>query len=402
MKRTYLDHAAATPVDAEVVEAMKPYWTEIFGNPSSIHAEGVLAKRALADARSSIAQALSVHADEIIFTGSATESAHLAVTGSVRAWMRTHPNVRPHVVVSAIEHDAVLAALRTLSPQIDFSYLPVDAEGIVIVDALAQTLTERTVLVSVMYANNEIGTVQPIKEIAAVIRRWKKDVRHVTRDTKTLGDAYYPLFHSDACQATNYVRLSVPELGVDLLTINAAKIYGPKGVAALVVRRGVQIESIITGGGQEGGKRGGTEHVPLIVGFARALQITESIRVDEVARLLPLRDYLIEGLSQQESVTINGSRTARLPNNVNFSVENVDHEFLVLALDAKGFAVSTKSACNEADAEHSHVLEALCVARGSGGSSGIRISLGRTTTKADIDAFLAALHDILAHMIVSL
>ncbi len=400
-KRVYLDYAAATPVDPAVIDAMLPFFAQDFGNPSSIHREGVHAKRALDNARASIAGALAAHPSEIIFTASATESAHLAIVGTISAWMRTHPNLRPHVIVSSIEHDAVLSAVRTLPFPVTVSYLPTNEHGIVDAGALGTQLREETVIVSVMYANNEIGTIQPIKEIASQIRRWKKEVRKSARDTKKQGDAYYPLLHTDACQATNYLPLSTPELGVDLLTLNAAKIYGPKGVGALFVGRGVPLLSVIAGGGQESERRGGTENIPLIVGFAHALQLTQAKRESEVSRLLPIRDKLIALLQQISGTRINGSLQDRLPNNVNFSVQNVDHEFLTIALDARGFAVSTKSACNERDAEHSHVLEALCAAGGGGSTSGIRVSLGRTTTLSDVEQFVCALEDILAHQIVS-
>ena len=389
MNRIYLDHASATPVAPEVVTAMTPFWAENFGNPSSIHTEGVLAKRALAEARKSIATILDVQADEIIFTGSATESCNLALIGTVRAWKKTHSEATPHCIVSEIEHDAVLATAKFLEGEgARISYLPVDSGGIVQTDKLAELITKDTVIISVMLANNEIGTSQPVAEIAKIIRAWKKDNRGVSRDIPTTGDQIYPLLHSDACQATNYLPLRVPVLGVDLLTINGAKIYGPKGVALLVSRRSVIIEPVSVGGGHEGGKRAGTENVPLIVGLAHALEVANLLRDTEVARLTPLRDALVQGLSKFTDITMNGSMAERLPNNIHFSMKGVDHEFIALLFDKEGISVATKSACNELDAEHSHVLLSMIRAGHNGEGSGIRMTLGRGTTAEDIDIVL--------------
>lgn len=433
MKRIYLDHAAATPTDPRVQKAMEPFWSVAYGNPGAIHAEGVAARRAVDDARKKLATELGVHADEIIFTGSATESCNLALVGAVRAWRKAHPHdsVAPHIIVSAVEHDAVLEAARMLEADgVRVTRLPVDSEGIVDIDALKAELTTETVLVSVMYANNEIGTIQPIKEIARIIRKWKKEVRGVTRDGAPLGDARYPLLHTDACQAANYCDMSIPSLGVDLLTINSAKVYGPKGAGLLFVARHTPLLPTIVGGGQERGLRGGTENVPAIVGFAEAFGVAREMVDAESQRLTAIRDHAIAELQKIEGVIINGSLTLRLPNNINFSIEsrksdsfsevrppraevepqsdfrnskptNIDHEFLAIALDAQGFAVATKSACNESDAETSHVLAAL---RGSEEGdlpqSGLRLSLGRTTSLRDIDAFITALRVILSTMIV--
>ncbi len=403
MERIYLDHAAATPVAKEVLDAMAPFWTETFGNPSSIHRDGVLAKNAIADARRSIADELSAHADEITFTGSATESCNLALVGALLAWRDMHQGRIPHIIVSAIEHDAVRATARSLQlGGAILSLAPVDSDGIVDVEELLRAITKDTVVISVGYANNEIGVVQPLREIARTIRNWKKEVRGTSRDVRAEGDDIYPLLHSDACQATNYLELKVPHLGVDLLTINAAKIYGPKGVGLLVARRGVPITPTIVGGAQERNLRAGTENVPLIVGFAKALSIASEKRNEEAGRLALLRDYAFTEFRKHDGVTINGSTTSRLPNNINISLRGVDHEFFVLALDAKGLAVSTKSACNEADAERSHVLLALCAAGHTGEPSGLRITLGRTTTKNDIDTLITAIADIRKNLVVAL
>jgi len=445
--RIYLDNAAATPVDPRVLKAMEPFWAKNFANPGAIHKEGVAARKAVEDARGKIAALLGIHADEIVFTGSATESANLALFGAVEAWRKTHQNEIPHIIVSAIEHDAVLEPARKLEGAgVLVTRLQVDARGMVSLVALKKSLTKNTVVVSVMYANNEIGTIQPIREIAKVIRKWKKEIRGVTRDMKpekavnfsevapfkakerpqAANDARYPLFHTDATQAANYLDMHVPRLGVDMLTMNAAKIYGPKGVGLLALLRGTPLEPLVVGGGHEGGRRAGTENVPGIVGFAEALRITREIAEKENARLVALRDYAIgelkkirgiqcptlridpQGRTLYSDLVVNGDEIERLPNNVNFSIQGLDpssirprrnygsgHEFLALQLDAKGFAVATKSACNETDAETSHVLLALRRANQSGGpQSGIRLSFGRSTTKKDIDAFLDALREI--------
>jgi cysteine desulfurase len=402
--RVYMDHASATPVDPRVLAVMEPFFGVQYGNPGAIHREGVLARRAVDDARLRIAGLLDVHADEIIFTASATESANLAIVGSVRAWQQSHPGQTPHVIVSAIEHDAVLEPVRFLERDgVRVTMLPVDGEGIVDVVKLKEMLTLETVLVSVMYANNEVGTIQPIKEIAKSIRKWKKEHRGVVRTEKPKDDDCYPLFHTDACQAAKYCDMRIPSLGVDLLTLNAAKVYGPKGIGLLFAARGTPLRPLIVGGVQERGLRAGTENVPGIVGFAEALALAREIADQESLRLKLLRDRMILQLCELSSkIIINGSITERLPNNVNFTVPDVDHEFLSLALDAAGFAVATKSACNEFDAETSHVLAAIRASRESDApESGIRLSFGRSTTEVDVDAFIVALRDVLATITLS-
>lgn len=407
MNRIYLDHAAATPVDLRVLVAMEPYWAGEFANSGAIHKEGVIARKAVSEARAQIAALLGIHADEIVFTGSATESANLALFGAVGQWRTSHPNETPHIIVSAIEHDAVLAPARKLEEAgVVVTRLPIDACGTVNLDVLKKSLTKNTILVSIMYANNEIGTIQPISEIAKIVRKWKKEVREITRERKPEGDERYPLLHTDATQAANYCDMNIPRLGADMLTMNAAKIYGPKGIGLLAIFRDTPIAPQILGGGHEGGRRAGTENVPGIIGFAEALRLTREISVEESARLTPLRDHVIGELKKISGLTINGDEAERLPNNINFSLTGADpspaarggasHEFLALQLDAKGFAVATKSACNEHDAETSHVLKALRDAQGSSGpKSGIRLSFGRSTTKKETDVFLKVLRGIL-------
>jgi cysteine desulfurase len=387
MKRIYLDHAAATPVDPVVRACMEPYWSE-----------GVSARRALDAARSRIAAFLGgVHADEIIITSGSTESANLALVGSVRAWKRDHPDKIPQVIISAIEHAAVMeTATALVSEGVRVDVLPVDRNGLVVLEKLPSLLTPETVVVSVMYANNEIGTIEPLAAIAKLIRKWKKEERQVTRDKAITGDARYPLFHTDASQATNYCDMTIAHLGVDLLTLNAAKCYGPKGVGLLYVARGTPVAPLLHGGGHERGLRAGTENVPLVIGMAEALSIAGDKRAMECERLIPIRDALRARLCALfPDVLLNGSADHCLPNTVNFSFPDIDHEFLTLALDARGFAVATKSACNEWDAETSHVLLAIREADGSDAPrSGIRVTMGRATAMEDIVAFVDTLAEI--------
>ena len=420
MKRVYLDYAAATPLDKEVREAMAPFMSSAYGNPSAIHAEGVAARKAVEGARATIATVFGVLPRNIVFTSSATESASLAIVGAVDAWKKVHPGRTPHIIVSAIEHDAVLAPARALEEDgVRVTRLRVLHSGIIDIAKLEQSITLDTVVISLQYANNEVGTIQPLQAAAKTIRKWKKAHREVSRSHKPEGEQHYPLLHTDAVQAANYLDLNVPRLGVDLMTLNASKIYGPKGIALLHTQSGISIDPMIVGGGQEGGMRAGTEFVSGIVGFAKALEIASRMREQESARLTLLRDALTSALRNIPGLIINGDTKARLPNNVHFSLPDVDHEYLALLFDARGFAVATKSACNETDAEMSHVLLAM---RGNENEeanekaskktrektrkvtkdetnspiSGIRISMGRDTSAEDIDAFIKTLKDILA------
>ncbi len=403
MNRIYLDHAAATPINEEVRETIARHTQDTFGNPSSMHQEGVLASHVLETSRASVAAVLGVHTDEIIFTGSATESCNLAIMGVVRAWREAHPDQTPHIITSTIEHDAVLAAVRMLEKErVVTTFIPVDPTGQVDVAAIEAALTLDTVLVSIGYANNEIGVIQPISEIARLIRRWKKEVRKVARDVAPTTEDHYPLLHTDACQATNYLPLNMLQLGVDMMTINAAKIYGPKGVALLAKKRAIPLLPIVVGGGHERGMRAGTENVPLIAGFAIALTIAKEMQEGEVARLTEIQNEARTALLKIEGLVLNGVGEHNLPNIINFSLPNISHEFLAIALDAKGFAVSTKSACNEADAETSHVLAALRNAGHQSDTSGIRLSFGRTTTKEHIAALVSAIKEIQKNMIVAI
>ncbi|MBU1179278.1 cysteine desulfurase [Patescibacteria group bacterium] len=381
-KRIYLDHAATTYMDPRVKAAMEPYWEKNFGNPSSIYEEGRAAKKAIAGARLKVASVINARPDEIIFTAGGTESDNLAVFGLARSSVggRTshRPSHRPHIIVSKIEHHAILHPCQALG-DFEISYISVDKNGIVGLEELKNTLKKETILVSIMYANNEIGSIQPIAEIAKIIRKHGGKV----------------LFHTDAVQAPPYLDLNVLKLGVDLMTLNGSKIYGPKGIGCLYKKRNVKLKPILYGGGQEAGLRSGTENVPAIVGFAAALELAQKDREKESKRLEKLRNYFVERILKMEpSARLNGSLENRLPNNVNISFCGVEGESIVLYLDAKGVACSTGSACSSDSLEPSHVIMAIKTppkyAHGS-----VRFTLGKKTIKKDIDYVLKVLPGII-------
>ena len=376
MRQVYLDHAATTPLDPRVKEVMEPYMTDAYGNPSSFHSEGKKAKDAIDAARTSVAGVLGAHADEILFTSGGTESDNLAVLGIARA------QGKGHIIASTIEHQAVMESVVHLEKKEGFevTYVPVDKLGVVNPDDVEKALRPDTVLVTIMMANNEIGTIEPIAEIGNRIQKYRK-----AAGTK------FPLFHTDACQAAGALDLNVEKLHVDLLTFNGSKIYGPKGVGALYVKRGIKLTPLIFGGAQEKGIRPGTENVAGIVGLAKALQIAEVEKASEAARLIPLREKLIKGILETIPKTrLNCHATERLPNNVNISIMDLEGEALLLYLDAQGVYASTGSACTSASLDPSHVILALGmpyeVAHGS-----IRFTLGRSTTAEDIDYVLEVL-----------
>lgn len=383
--RIYLDNAATTKPDQRVLLVMEEAARETYGNPSSLHKEGVLAKKMLAEARKDVADVLHAEPSEIIFTGGGTEGNNLALFGAV-----TDPK-SSHIIVSAIEHPSVLECARELEKRgAEVTYLLPDQEGIISAKSVQGALRENTVLVSVMYANNEIGTVQPIAEIAKVIREWRK-----AKSQKLKAESFLS-FHTDACQAANYLSMNVLKLGVDLLTMNASKIYGPKGVGALYVKRGTKLAPAVFGGGQEGGIRSGTENLPGVIGFSEALRITEKMKEKESVRLSRLRDFFVRGIfAKFPNAVLNGSATERLPNNVNISFPGVDGEQLVIWLDARGIAASTGSACaNISDTgKVSHVLIAIGVDTPRAAGT-VRFTLGRETRKEDILQTVSALQNI--------
>lgn len=375
-REIYLDHAATTPLRAEALQAMLPYLQEAYGNPSSIHALGQRARTALEGARESIARALDCRANEIVFTSGGTESDNAALKGGAMA-LRPTGN---HIVTTVIEHHAVLHTCHQLeSVGFDVTYVPVDSAGLVDPVEVVDAVSDQTVLVSVMYANNEIGTVQPVEEIARLVKERAKE------RGRTI------LVHTDAVQAAGYLDLSVKRLGVDLLSLSAHKFHGPKGAGVLYVRRGTPLSPLLMGGGQERERRSGTENVPAIVGMAEALRLAELEREAACAHSAALRDRLAAGILERvPGAILNGHATRRLPNNVNVCFPGLEAEPVLLGLDLKGIYASSGSACSTASLEPSHVLTAIGrpadIARGS-----LRVTVGRGTTVDDVDYFLETL-----------
>lgn len=376
MKRIYLDHAAATPLDSRVKDAMAPFFADEFGNAGGLYQEGRRAKKAIDDARESIAHQIGARAEEIIFTSGGTESDNLAIFGVAAA--SGSFTKKPHIITTTFEHHAVLRPCQKLEKEgFDITYLNVGEDGIVNFEDVKKALRPETILVSIMYANNEIGTIQPIREIAKIIQEYREKNKSA-----------YPYFHTDACQAAGYLDINVHNLGIDLLTVNGSKMYGPKCIGFLYRKMGVNIKPMMYGGNQEMRMRAGTENVPLVVGLAKSLEIAQEIRESELNRLIELRDYFIAELTKKiHKVVLNGHPTKRLPNNINVSILDIEGESLLLYCDAKGIAFSTGSACTSDSLDPSHVILALGKPYEFAHSS-IRFSMGRETTKQDLDYVL--------------
>ncbi|HEY4512457.1 MAG TPA: cysteine desulfurase family protein [Candidatus Paceibacterota bacterium] len=390
--RVYLDYASATPVDPKVLKVMRET-SATFANPASLFEEGRKAKEILDNARKTVAGVLRASPTEIVFTSGGTEANNLAIFGVVEYFSKINQNKKPHIIVSSIEHSSVLEAIKKIEKNgAEVSLIKPDSNGAVDPKKVRDALKKNTALVSVMYANNEIGTIEPIKEITKVIRRFKK-AKSCQLKTKSYPSSF-PIFHTDAAQAANYLSLDVFKLGVDLMTLDGSKIYGPKGVGALFVKRNISIIPQIVGGGQENNLRSGTENLSVIAGFAKALVIVEKTKAKESKRLETLRDYFVGKLSKLPKASINGSLGNRLPNNVSVCVENLDAEFAVFQLDQRGIAVSSASTCmNLKEDSYSYVIEEIGKAGCS--RSSLRFSLGRGTSKKDIDHCLKALFQIL-------
>jgi cysteine desulfurase len=371
----YLDYAATTPTDPEVVAAMLPYLTGAasYGNASSIHRYGREARVAIDAARDAVAALIQADYSEIYFTGSGTEADNLALIGTMLA----APPGRNHLVTTTIEHHAILHTARFLQTLgYEVTLIPVDSQGLICLDRIAEAITDRTALVSVMHANNEIGTVQPIAEIAQ------------------LAHARGAKFHTDAVQTVGMLPVEVRELDCDLLSLSAHKIYGPKGVGALMIRQGTKVSPILHGGAQEREKRAGTENVPAIVGFGQAAELAAERREADATRLTMLRDRFLAALREAvPDLRLNGHPTLRLPNNVNVSVEGVSGQALLMNLDRLGVAASSGSACSSGSIEPSHVLAALGLPDALA-SGGVRFSLGRATTEAELDCTAARFAEI--------
>jgi cysteine desulfurase len=440
-RKVYLDYASLTPTDTRVMKEVERVSTIEYANPSSIHTAGVAAKKILEQSRTTVADFLHAHTDEIFFTASGTEANNIAIRGVVEAAkiealresaVRPHGHI--HIVVSEIEHTSVLETVKALAAanlgkeikmEIEIDFIPICSDGRIDLDALKKLLRPETILVSIMLVNNDIGTIQPIRQAAKIVRDFSKATREMGQKMKR------PiLFHTDACQAPLYLDINVETLGVDLLTLDSNKVYGPRGVGVLYKKRSVKIGDhadhadivpIMTGGGHESGVRPGTENIPAIAGFAKALEIAAAERVSETKRLLTLRNYFVEELKRLvPGIILNGSyvESERLVNNINVTFPrkqkngidpdrdlDFDHEFFLLELDVRGIALSTKSACLR-DEDESYVVRALRNARDrevDGGSSGreqssaqaIRFSLGRKTAKKDIDYTLGMIDEIL-------
>lgn len=377
MKQIYLDNAATTPVDERVMKEMEPFFTERYGNPSTMYSLGRVAKEAIESSRQKIAEIIGSNPSEVIFTAGGTESDNLAIIGYALA----NKSQGKHIITSSIEHHAVLDACKFLESQGFFvTYLPVDKHGFVSSEKLANSIQKDTILVSIMYANNEIGTIQNIKELAKVAH--KHNVK----------------FHTDACQAAGYLDINVKNLGVDMLTLNGSKIYGPKQIGVLYVARGTNIKPIIHGGGQENNLRSGTENVPAIVGLAKALEIAEKEKEKEVKRLIDLREWSISQLEKEiPRIKINGDRIERLPNNIHISIPGMQSESLVLTLDDKGVLVGMGSACTTGSMKASHVLKATGLTDKECYSS-IRITMGRHTTEIDMKTFIKKLKEVIEEL----
>ncbi len=373
MKKVYLDNAATTALSPKVLEKMTPYLTEVYGNASSPHSFGQEARKGVENARAQVAKALNADMGEIIFTGCGTESDDTVLFGVAERYA----GKGDHIITTNIEHHAILHACAALEKKgVKVTYLPVDEYGLVTPEQVRQAITDKTILVSVMFANNEVGTIEPIPEIAAVCH--EKGV----------------LFHTDAVQAVGHVPVDVKAMGIDMLSLSAHKFHGPKGVGVLYVRKGIRLPSYIVGGEQEKGRRAGTENVAGIVGLGAAIEMACDHLDENAARMTKLRDKLIAGIPARiPEVKLNGHPTKRLPNNVNYSIKYIEGESILLMLDLNGIAASSGSACTSGSLDPSHVLLALGltheVAHGS-----VRLTLGDDTTEEDIDYVLEVLPEI--------
>ncbi|MCH8235052.1 MAG: cysteine desulfurase [Chloroflexi bacterium] len=382
-KPIYLDHAATTPLRKEALEAMMPFFADLFGNPNSPYSFAQEARNAVDEAREKVAGVLGCRTREVVFTSGGTESDNAAIKGVASA---LKPSGR-HVITSAIEHHAIIHSCEELvEAGYEVTYLPVGRDGIVDPQAVEDAIREDTTLVSVMYANNEIGTVQDIAEIA----------RRTHRKAEAMGRNI--VVHTDAVQAAGWLSLDVNELDVDMMSLSAHKFYGPKGVGVLYVRRGTPFNPLIVGGGQERQRRSGTENVPGIVGAAVALDLAESERIETGEAVIPLRDIFIEGILERiPGARLNGDRYRRLPNNVNFSFDGVEGEAVLLGLDFAGIYASTQSACSSASIEPSHVLVALGLDADLAVGS-LRLTLGRESTEEEVQTTLDVLPGVISRL----
>lgn len=372
--RIYVDNAATTKMHPEVAKAMEPYYTEKYGNPGSFHDVGREAKEAIEAARQKTASILNCVPEELVFTGGGTESCNLAVKGLA------FRQKKGHIITQKTEHHAILHPLEWLEKQgFEVTYLDVDEEGLIKAEDIKAAIKPETFLVSIMYANNEIGTIFPIKEISKVCKE------------------HNVLLHTDACQVGNTLTVDVKELGVDMMTLNGSKLYGPKGVGLLYIKRGILIDPLIHGGSQEQKKRAGTENVPGIVGFATALELAQKNKDVENQRMTALRDHLIDKLLTIRHSRINGPKNERLANNINISFQGVEGESIILYLNEHGICASTGSACSSGSLEPSHVITSIG-REGDYIHGSVRFSLGHYNTKEDVDEIINVLPEIIAKL----
>lgn len=370
MENIYLDYAASTPVDPLVVNEMSLYYHDIYGNPSSIHQQGQYARESIDEARDKVALLIGAKNSEIVFTSGGSEANNFALKGIATA----HKNKGNHIITSNIEHPSVANTCKSLEMSgFRVTFIPVDEYGMVNPDDIKKAITPETILVSIMHANNEIGTIQPLKEIAGIAR--DKGV----------------LLHTDAVQTTGHIEVDVEKMGIDMLSISAHKLYGPKGVGALYIRSGVNIIPLIHGGGQESGYRSGTENIAGIAGFGKAVELAKEELNEEITRQTGLRNYLIQELTRRiDNTKLNGHPEKRLPNNTNISIEGINGADLLFSLDSQGIYISTGSACIALDSEPSHILTAIglspAIARGA-----LRMTIGRWTTREQIDRVIELL-----------
>ncbi len=396
--RIYLDYASLTPIDPRVSRVVAEFSGSAYANPSSWYKEGVAAKKALDEARKGAATFIGAQADEMVFTSGGTEANNIALQGVVNAFLASKlsdKKIHPHIIISAIEHSSVVETARFLQKRgCEVTRMPVDKNGVVDLAELKKSIKSNTVLVSIMTVNNELGTIQPIREITKIIRQAR------AKFAGPNSASIYPLFHTDAAQAGLFLGLNVEQLGVDLMTLDAGKLYGPRGIGALYMRRKIKalIEPIMFGGGQEGGFRSGTENLPAIIGFAKAAELVLAEREQESARISKLKDIFVAGLQDIRSdIVINGAlgqsdavALAASPYILNISIPNIDNEFFVMQLDAAGIACSTKSSCLR-DLDESYVLKAV----GADSKTSVRFSFGRWTKKGDVSIALKIIRAIL-------
>lgn len=383
MEEIYLDYAATTPLDPRVKEAMEPFWSDLFANPRSIHSKGRKAKECVEMARKNISTYLGVQGSEIIFTSGGTESNNFALLGVVGAARKKIP--KPHIIVSAIEHSSILEAAKHLEERgVEVSLLPVNENGVVETKTLKELLKDETVFVSCMYVNNETGSIEPIKKISQIIEEYKRDKK-----------SEYPYLHTDASQAARFLPIMPQGLGVDLMTLDSQKIYGPKGIGLLYIKKSVIIKPIFYGGGQEGSLRPGTENVPSITGFAKALEIIAIERGKNVAHITELKKTFLQKLSESGiNFYVNGDTVSTVPGVVSISFTGKKGEEIVIGLDAKKVYTATASACAAGGSDISHVILALTKNR-ERAENVVRFSFGRETTVEEVHEAISRLLDVL-------